>query len=856
MKTRLIAFATQKPRWVYLLTLVLVVACLGQFAKIRIDTDPENMLAADDVARQYHNSVKQQFALHDAIVVGVVAGEQQKIYTPAALATLHQLTSAILPLEQVIAADTMALSLVDNIRQSPTEPGTIRFDWLMKQPPATSQAAMAINTAVDRLPMLANTLVSEDGRAAAIYVPLEDKNASYRVAEQIRAMFPTLDNRGDLAFHITGLPVAEDQFGAEMFVQMAISAPLAGLMIFAMMWLFFRSAALITGPMLVAMATVIITMGLLIGFGFEVHILSSMIAIFLMPIAVVDSIHILSEFADHYRRGEDVKATLTRVVGDLYQPMLFTSLTSSVGFFSLMLTPIPPVRIFGGFVGTGILLAFFLTITLLPAYIVRLSPAALARLQSLHRQRQQRGRLTRWLASLGRLAIRRRGLILFGAAAVMLASILGISQITINDNPVRWFKADHPIRVADTVLNRHFAGTYNAYLVLDGSDNAKQRLGRQLHQLLQQINDAEGGPLPLSALDHQAPLVTLETWLTELDDLLFSGNPALETRVLRVIETLETLAGEQRIFLQPAMLGYLADLQQALEQHPEVGKINSLADIIRTVNRELHGGEDKAFVLPGSAEAAAQVLMQYQSSHRPDDLWHFVTPDHQTTLLWLQLRSGDNQSMTAVMEAVDDYTRQHPLPDGLQLRWAGKAYLNVVWQQQMVFGMLDSLLSAFVLVFVMMVLLFRSVLFGALAMLPLTLTITLIYGLIGWLGKDYDMPIAVLSSLTLGLSVDFAIHFIERFRAMPGGDPVQRLKRLFEEPARAISRNAIVIALGFTPLLLAPLVPYVTVGIFLASIMAISALVTLLLLPALLPLAHRHATPSANADHPTAKELP
>jgi uncharacterized protein len=60
------------------------------------------------------------------------------------------------------------------------------------------------------------------------------------------------------------------------------------------------------------------------------------------------------------------------------------------------------------------------------------------------------------------------------------------------------------------------------------------------------------------------------------------------------------------------------------------------------------------------------------------------------------------------------------------------------------------------------------------------------------------------------------------------------MAEVFEEPARAISRNAIVIAVGFTPLLLAPLVPYITVGVFLATIMAVSAIVTLLLLPAVM----------------------
>ncbi len=159
----------------------------------------------------------------------------------------------------------------------------------------------------------------------------------------------------------------------------------------------------------------------------------------------------------------------------------------------------------------------------------------------------------------------------------------------------------------------------------------------------------------------------------------------------------------------------------------------------------------------------------------------------------------------------------------------------------MVAGMLDSLISAFVIVFIMMVILFRSLVFGALAMLPLTITITFIYGLIGIIGKDYDMPIAVLSALTLGLSVDFAIHFLERSREIfkQTNDIKQTFDLMFDEPATAITRNALVIALGFTPLLFAPLVPYITVGIFLASIMAISALVTLLILPAVMTMGKR-----------------
>ena len=126
-----------------------------------------------------------------------------------------------------------------------------------------------------------------------------------------------------------------------------------------------------------------------------------------------------------------------------------------------------------------------------------------------------------------------------------------------------------------------------------------------------------------------------------------------------------------------------------------------------------------------------------------------------------------------------------------------------------------------------------------LAMVPLSVTIAGVYGIIGWVGKDYDMPIAVLSSLTLGLSIDFAIHFIERTRALlrSSGSFETASEQMFEEPARAIARNAIVIAIGFTPLFFAPLVPYITVGAFMAAIMALSGLTTLVLLPALMSFA-------------------
>ncbi|MCH7538520.1 MAG: MMPL family transporter [Proteobacteria bacterium] len=836
MKQAVIRLATERPRLVYALIILLTVALGALMTQIRIDTDPENMLPADQPDRVFHNQVEDRFALHDAIIVGIVNRQHPDgIYNVASLTALHELSNAILQLDGVIGPDLMSLAQADNISQE--GPGTIRFEWMMREAPVTQKQADDIRAKVQRLPLLVDTLVSGDGKAAAIYVPIVSKDLSYSLSVKIRALAAGLRS-GD-EYHITGLPVAEDTFGHDMFVQMGISAPLAGLMIFLLMLYFFRSPALVVAPMLVAMATIIISMGLLIGMGFTVHIMSSMIPIFLMPIAVVDSVHIMSEFADNYSEGSDAKIVISDVLNHLFTPMLFTSLTSAVGFLSLMLTPIPPVQVFGAFVAFGILVAFVLTILLIPAYIVRMKPAALARLASRTKTSHKDTRLARVLRRSGRFAFDNGKLISGLAVGLIALSIAGVFQIQINDNPVRWFKANHEIRVADRVLNEHFAGTYDAFLVLTHTDDgALAEFVSQGSELLRSTAD----PIAEEARNAlHAPSDDIGQYygnlIAALDDAVFEAEDSATVATLSLLmEMAEAAELASKYFQRPEILERIADIQEALQESDLVGKVNALPDVVKVVNRELRDGDAANYRIPDSVPAVAQILLQYQSSHRPQDLWHMVTPDFSSTALWLQLKSGDNQDMTEVMGVLDTYLAANPLPAEVEPRWAGKTYINVIWQDAMVKGMLRSLLGALVVVSLMMALLFRSGRLALLAMVPLSVTILGAYGIIGWFGKDYDMPIAVLSSLALGLSVDFAIHFIQRTRSLmrSTGSYAVAIKKMFEEPARAIARNAIVIAIGFTPLFFAPLMPYITVGAFMAAIMALSAVSTLILLPALM----------------------
>jgi predicted RND superfamily exporter protein len=773
-KHRLVNWAVEHPRLIVAVALLITIGLALPIPGARIDTDPENMLQASEPVRVIHSRIKDDFNLSDYLVVGFV-DNAKSVITPEFTERLGHLVAKIEEMEGVVAEDILAPSTVDDIYR--TADGALVVGPLTEPRQDIAGPQPTLAEKVSENPILAGKLASMDGRAVALYIPLEEKKFAHIVAEQIEHEITAAG--GFPAHHITGLPVAEETFGQEMFKQMAMSAPAAGVLILLLMLAFFRKLSVVMAPMLVAVMTVVWTMGLLVLLGFTVHIMSSMIAIFLMPIAVLNSIHILSEFHDRYQKAGSQKAAILSTMDELFKPMVFTSLTTIVGFGSLMFAPIPPVRVFGGFVAFGVAVAWLLSVVFNPAYAVLLSKR---RLSNFGRTEEEDSLLGRLLPAVGRWATGSRFLVVTLTLVALAVSVVGITKIQVNDNPTRWFKAGHPIRVAEQELGSHLAGTYLAYLEFDA-------------------NDTEDG--------------TVKT---------------------------------------PDVLHYMQGLQDRLGTFDLVGATTGVTDIVKKVRFELLDGDSAMYAIPDDAAEISQELFLYEiAGGDPEDLYKFITPDGDKAVLWLQLRNGDNRAVSEVVAAVGQYVACQPPPEGLKFDWAGLTYINVVWQEKMVKGMLNALLGSFVVVLIMMTLLLRSVRLGLISMVPLSVTIALVYGAVGLLGKYYDMPIAILSSLTLGLSIDFAIHFLKRGQDIYRSEKTlaRTLDVLFDEPARAIARNIVVIALGFVPLLFSALVPYVTVGSFFLAIMGLSGLATLVILPALVRMLGEYALVPWGGKRPT-----
>ncbi|OGA51587.1 MAG: hypothetical protein A3G24_00175 [Betaproteobacteria bacterium RIFCSPLOWO2_12_FULL_62_13] len=760
-KNRLVEFSIARPKFVFAAVLLVTLAFAAQLPRIRLDTNPKNMLPPTSDVRVWNDSVDQTFALYeDTIVVGVV--HPKSVLNQRTLAKVRDITAAILKIKGVAGRDVSSFTTIDNVT---AEGGGLRVAPLVSRIPQSDAELQALRKTLFENPLFVDRIISRDERTTAIYVPLEKGANGKEVADRIREIL--VKHEGEEQYHVAGDPVARDTFGAEMFRLMGIFSPIAGMIMFAAIYVMFRNLALAVTMMVVAMVAVVWTMGLGIGLGFPIHIMSSMAPVFLMAIAT-DSIHIFNEFYFRFREKKDKRRAIVETMEAVGRPVRYTALATAAGFAVLLFMEIVPVKVFGGLIVFGTIALRLFSFSLIPAVLTIVRPekigaAAAGEDIAVSRTARALARLGAWGAN------RPKATTAVGLALIVLA-LLGVGRIVVNNNMVAWFKAGSDVRIADTVINRALGGTSLGYVV--------------------------------------------------------------------------ATAGEPDAIKQPDTLRYIEGLQRYLEKLPLVGKTTSVVDYVKRINRVLHDDDAKFEAVPGAADTIAQYLFLFSMSAKPSDLDNVVDYPFQRANIWVQLKTWDAAAMQDVIRATEEYRRLNPT--ALDFKPSGIAYFNLVWNHEVLWDMVKGFLLALVAVFLILAFDFRSPKWALIGYVPLLFTVLLIYGVVGIAGKDFDMPISVLSCLSLGMAVDFSIHFISRLRqrlAETNTDAARDLAALKEalawtaaRPGKGIMRNAVLFAAAFSVMLFAPLTPYITVGAFIVSMMLLSALLTILYLPALIVL--------------------
>ena len=768
-KFSLVEFSVRHPKLIVALAIIFTLALMTQFPKMKTDTNPKNMLPKTSDVRVWNDEVEKTFGLYeDMIALGIV--NDKGILNQDTLGKIQRITDEILKIKGVSARDVSSFTTIDNVT---VEGETLKVAPLMTAVPKTDKDLEILKKMLFENPLFINRIISKDGKTTAIYVPLEKGANGKEIADRIREIVKK--EKGDEKYYVAGDPVARDTFGAEMFKLMGIFSPIAGMIMFIAIYLMFRNLSLSISMMMVAMISIIWSMGLLIGLGFPIHIMSSMSPVFLMAIAT-DSIHIFNEFYFRYREKKDKKTAIIETMNAVGRPVRYTALATAAGFAVLMFMHIIPVKVFGGLVAFGTIILRLLSFSFIPAILTLIKEEKIEKASS--REDVELSRTTQFLRSLGSFGTHKPKATVIVGLILFVVAVIGITKINVNNNMVEWFKKNSDIRIADKILNADLGGTSLVYVVA----------------------------------------------VSKEDDYIKT----------------------------PEAMRYIEGLQRHLERLPVVGKTSSVADYVKRINRVLHNDDLQYDVVPETKEMIGQYIFLFSMSAKPSDLDNVVDYPFRKANIWVQLKTWDAQAMRDVIKAVDDYKKSHPIP--MEFKPAGIAYFNLVWNDAVLWDMLRGFIVAMIVVFVILVFNFRSIKWAIVGYIPLLFTILLIYGVVGFIGKDFDMPISVLSCLSLGMAVDFAIHFISRFKQKlvesselriesseqlktPNSELITNsLLWTAARPGKGIMLNAVLFASAFSVMMFAPLTPYITVGAFIVSMMMLSAIMTIIYLPALITL--------------------
>ena len=453
---RLYLLVVNRPKTVLLL-LFLFTCVFGVYAKdIRLDSSVESLLSQDNPDSQYYAAVRQLFGSDEVGVVGLLADD---IYTVDVLRKITRLTQALENIEgvQEVLSLTNALDPIADVVEPPL---------LVAQIPTDQAGLDALQETLADRPIYLKNLVSEDGQAAAINIFFADMNDAEfmqrEIDEQIQAILDTERETGPEQLFYTGLPRFKVYSARAMQSDLSRFVPLTLLAIVVVLFVSFRSIRGVLLPALTILVSLIWTLGIMVLAGSSLSLGSIALPPLILVLGTAYSLHMVAEYYELAQPDSSVRAVVLETLKKTSPPICITALTTVLGFLSLGVNPLSSIRAMGIFSSVGILIAFLLSILLIPAVLVQLHLPT--------KQAAFAPGVTTGLRRIGRFAIQNRLSVIAASLLFAAVALWNLSSIQVDSNFQSFFRPNDPVRQATDAINEHLVGSMAFYVVIDGKE--------------------------------------------------------------------------------------------------------------------------------------------------------------------------------------------------------------------------------------------------------------------------------------------------------------------------------------------------------------------------------------------------
>ena len=644
-----------------------------------------------------------------------------------------------------------------------------------------------IRAAVAESPLVVGRLISADGTLGGVVVRLREEigTGNERVAfiDRVDAWLDATPPPAGMRVYRAGLPHLRTAIVRHMARDQMVLVPTTILVCVILLFASFRWIPATILPLVAVGICVVMIIGAMAWIGEPLTILSNVLPTLIIIIELSNAVHLITRWEEELRRMKrgDSREAAARALRTMAAACFLTSFTSAVGLGSLMVSETQMLRRFGGLAAAGTILAYTVTIFVIPALLTYLKPPARLGLsasseENNSKKREPAGIIERGMVHGTRAVLKRPWTVLIITSICAVPTLYAAGLVKVDTNLTDTFEHDDPVAVSTRMMDERMDGIRPLEVLL---------VSDQPHRL-------EEHEVVMAILD-------FERWTAQREGIL---------RATSFPDYL--LSAWQR----------LGGFPRPPDDAPPHEREAALRDV------PLRSGEQVV---------ALRTLL---SRVTPDPTAFYLTADGTAAHVEMRFADIGARRSSALIDEIQAEAERRFEPLGLEVSVTGEAYIGSRGIESVVRDLVGSLGLSVVLIFATLVLLFRSFRFAAIAVPPNVLPLI---ATIAWMvvrGIPLNAGTAVVFSIAVGVGVDGTIHALARFREEEalGLGRNAAIVRTARGTGRAIVISALTLMLGFGSFLLSSFVPIQHFGELIAAAMTASLLSTLAIQPALVKL--------------------
>lgn len=449
---------TKKLAYLFIAFVLFITALAGsQLPKLSFNYIFEDFFPIDDPdLLAYREFVKDFETDNDYLLIGIT--NKSGVFNSPFLQKIDVLTDSLNSLDAVTKVQS-----ITNFEQPIISPAGV-YQIPLVHPEKPERLAKDSIRAYQQSKII-ETILSKDGKSTLLVLKhkvLSSKEASDKLVEEI---INKLDNQHFDNYYVAGKLYAQGVFINKIKSELLIFVSASVLLVILFLAYTYRSWAGVIIPLIVVAISTIWILGLMAFLGKQLDLLMVLLPTIMFVVGMSDVVHLMTKYIENLRRGDEKSAAIKTALKEVGLATFLTSFTTAIGFLTLLTASIRPIQEFGIYTAAGVLIAFFVAFTIIPA------SWALLNIPSVSEKKEHRSFWFKILSKSLLFVTKRPKQIILYTILITLVSAYGISQIVINTYLIEDLPSNDPLKQSFTFFDEQFGGSRPFEAIIEVKDN-------------------------------------------------------------------------------------------------------------------------------------------------------------------------------------------------------------------------------------------------------------------------------------------------------------------------------------------------------------------------------------------------